>query len=291
MITSEKISQIARSALLKEINLSPKPGLVDRFDNGAHSDMDHALFLESIDAISPFFSLFYESGCASTSSKEALNDLRKVGVKCENAMFSATNGVNTHKGGIFALGLLCGASGRLISNNHECTIENVCIEVSRICDGLLHNDLRSGNERCAPPTAGQLIYRQYGFGGARAEAESGFLTVQRYALPAYRDALCDGYSAVESELISLISLISNNNDTNVISRSGIYGLNYAKVFSKKALNTLREKGFRNFETEVSEMNTAFISRNISPGGSADLLSVMLFLVDFERYFLNGESVC
>ena len=103
--------------------------------------------------------------------------------------------------------------------------------------------------------------------------------------------MCDGYSAVESELISLISLISNNNDTNVISRSGIYGLNYAKVFSKKALNTLREKGFGNFETEVSEMNTAFISRNISPGGSADLLSVMLFLVDFERYFLNGESVC
>ncbi|MEJ5143486.1 triphosphoribosyl-dephospho-CoA synthase CitG [Gluconobacter albidus] len=291
MIPSQKISQIARSALLKEINLSPKPGLVDRYDNGAHSDMDHALFLESIDAISPFFSLFYESGCASTSSKETLNDLRKIGVKCENAMLSATNGVNTHKGGIFALGLLCGASGRLISNNQECTLKNVCIEVSRICDGLLRNDLRSGNERCAPPTAGQLIYRQYGFGGARAEAESGFLTVQRYALPAYRDALCDGYSVVESELIALISLISNNNDTNVISRSGIHGLNFSKCTAKKSLNTLRKKGFRDFETEVSNMNTVFVSRNISPGGSADLLSVMLFLVDFESYFLNGEGVC
>ena len=99
------VPALAEAALWQELELTPKPGLVDKLNNGAHRDMDHALFVRSIAAITPWFSRFAELGSAHADKPagEQLRLLRPMGLACEQAMYAATNGVNTHKGGIFAL--------------------------------------------------------------------------------------------------------------------------------------------------------------------------------------------
>ncbi len=104
---------LAAEALWQELELTPKPGLVDRLNNGSHRDMDHALFVRSIMAITPWFARFAELGevHAAKPADRQLRILRPMGMACEQAMYAATGGVNTHKGGIFALGLLCFTPG------------------------------------------------------------------------------------------------------------------------------------------------------------------------------------
>ncbi|MBS0985108.1 triphosphoribosyl-dephospho-CoA synthase CitG [Acetobacter thailandicus] len=290
MINAATISDLARYALLREVSLSPKPGLVDRYNNGAHTDMDYALFLLSIDAISPFFKLFYEQGSvtANLSPPLALQALRKTGIACEQAMFKATGGVNTHKGAVFALGLLCGAAGRLTAKHHTVNVATLCAEVSAICHNLTEKDLGQA-KRNNTLTAGEKIYLTYGLSGARGEAEGGFATVRRYALPAYTEALTQGMPADHAELISLLTLMSYNEDTNVISRAGLSGLKFVQQQAQKILFALKEEGDFDLRHQTEALNAAFTSQGISPGGSADLLSVMLFLYYIQVAFSKGEG--
>ena len=109
------IATLAADALRSEVWLTPKPGLVDSINNGSHSDMDLPLFLRSIDAITPWLHQFYALGQQDflQPRQAMLMRIRPTGIACEQAMFCATQGVNTHKGGIFSLGLLCTAAGRI----------------------------------------------------------------------------------------------------------------------------------------------------------------------------------
>ena len=52
---TQQLAALVEEALLAEVTLSPKPGLVDALDAGAHSDMDYALFLKSAKTLTPFF--------------------------------------------------------------------------------------------------------------------------------------------------------------------------------------------------------------------------------------------
>ncbi|VTM91216.1 triphosphoribosyl-dephospho-CoA synthase [Raoultella ornithinolytica] len=128
-----EVPRLAEEALWQELELTPKPGLVDRLNNGAHHDMDHALFVRSITAITPWLSRFTELGSdyADQPAGEQLRLLRPMGIACEQAMYAATGGVNTHKGGIFSLGLLCFAAGRV----REVTASSLCSEVRILCRG------------------------------------------------------------------------------------------------------------------------------------------------------------
>ena len=164
---------LAEEALWQELALTPKPGLVDKLNNGAHRDMDHALFARSIAAITPWFARFAELGHthADKPAAEQIRIIRPMGIACEQAMYAATCGVNTHKGGIFALGLLCFAAGRV----KHATAESLCNEVSHLCRGLVARELAA---RSGQATAGERQFQQYGLTGARGEAESGFATVR-----------------------------------------------------------------------------------------------------------------
>jgi len=246
------ISALAQEALWRELELTPKPGLVDKLNNGAHRDMDHALFARSIAAITPWFSRFAELGAehAAKDASEQLRLLRPMGIACEQAMYAATGGVNTHKGGIFALGLLCFAAGRV----RDVTAHNLCQAVSAICQGLVTRELAA---RAGAATAGERQFRQFGLTGARGEAESGFATV-RHVLPYWnRRQLHE----------TLLRLMAANPDSNLVSRGGMDGLRYVQRYAHQLLAT----GWDNAALEV--MDRALIARNLSPGGSADLLSV------------------
>ncbi|MBO1361679.1 triphosphoribosyl-dephospho-CoA synthase CitG [Acetobacter sacchari] len=285
-------SNLARSCLLSEINLTPKPGLVDRENCGAHTDMDYGLFIDSIEAISPFFGSFFSCGerTRGASASDTLSLLRTCGLTCERAMFSATGGVNTHKGAIFSLALLCGAVGRLANTKLQCHGFDICNEVSTLCSGIVARDLGNARHKINK-TAGEIIYLRYGFAGARGEAESGFATVRKHSLPTYNYAILNGACKEDAALGALLSLMAHNEDTNVICRSGLSGLKFVQAKASDILNTFYSGNFLKFRSELRDLDDVFVARRISPGGSADLLSVTLFLAHIEAISPERERLC
>ncbi|WP_342627125.1 triphosphoribosyl-dephospho-CoA synthase CitG [Nguyenibacter vanlangensis] len=265
----------AERALLTELFLTPKPGLVDRRNSGAHNDMTLQTFIRSINAISPWFLRFFEWGAsnATIAPGECLALIRPIGFECETAMFAATGGINTHKGAIFALGLLSVAAGRAEALRIDITRENLCFMVADFCHGIVGRELgNAGRTR----TAGERVYRRYGLSGARGEAESGFATVRRLALPIYDDLLQQGDCENHALMRVLLELLAFNADTNLVSRGGVDGLTFVRDYASNLL-LQNPKPASDLLDKLCLFDDALIARNLSPGGSADLLAVTWFL--------------
>ncbi|MFJ5398238.1 triphosphoribosyl-dephospho-CoA synthase CitG [Pectobacterium sp. CHL-2024] len=260
-------------ALTMEVMLTPKPGLVDRANNGSHRDMDVALFQTSIQAISPWFRHFTDAGYqhANTPLVQLLSQVRPIGIACEQAMLSATKGVNTHKGGIFAFGLLCTAAGWLAGRGERVTQHSLCDSVAAMCHDVVRNEL----ETCSGAvTAGEHLYQRHGLTGARGEAASGFSTVCQYALPALQQAMAAGVDDETALLRTLLVLMAHNPDTNVVSRGGMDGLTFVQDYARRLLTGPLDR------QALREMDDALIARNLSPGGSADLLALTWLLYHY-----------
>ncbi|AWV25836.1 triphosphoribosyl-dephospho-CoA synthase [Citrobacter youngae] len=268
-------ANLAWQAMLIEVNLSPKPGLVDRNNCGAHKDMALEDFYRSAEAIHTWLPRFIEFGefSAQLSPEHALHGLRPLGMACEADMYRATAGVNTHKGSIFSLGLLCAAIGRLHQLQQTVTAETICSTAATFCRGLTERELRQNNQQ---HTAGQRLYQQLGLTGARGEAEAGYPLVIFHALPHYRAMLAQGVAPDLALLDTLLLLISINDDTNVVSRGGVDGLRWIQ---KQAAVLLLQGGVRTFDDldYLRKFDRQCIERNLSPGGSADLLIITYFL--------------
>lgn len=272
------ISELAAKSVYQEVILTPKPGLVDRMNSGSHDDMNLPLFMSGIAAIAPWFQFFMARGSetARLDARQTFSAIRPVGLACEQAMFKATGGVNTHKGEIFSLGLLCAAAGRLETCRKPVNRRSLCIEVSRMCAGLVSRELISRDD---VKTKGERIFKEFGFTGARGEAESGFITARHYAIPAWQAAIRAGYSNQEGMLRALLSLLANNTDTNIVSRGGLKGLRYVQRYASRLLRIKSLTGDR-LQQALIHMDNALIKKHLSPGGSADLIAVTYFLSYF-----------
>lgn len=272
-------SQLAHEALLVELHLTPKPGLVDLRNNGAHSDMNVATFETSAATIAPFFERFFAAGAASASdpAPQTLPDLRQIGLEAEAAMFRATGGVNTHKGAIFAFGLTLGAAGRLSAREAALATDALCDEVAAIAAGIVARDLDRSTRTAA--TAGEYIHKRYGLSGARGEAESGFATVRKAGIPALRAAREQGAGEESGLLAALAALLAQNSDTNLIARGGPD----APGFVRREAQAIAEAGpfAPDFRTRLEALDDALIARNLSPGGTADLVGLTWFLSRLE----------
>ena len=273
-----RIAETAGRAVLTELLITPKPGLVDRRNCGAHHDMDFRTFLASANAIAPWWRRFVEKGQETEQipSRALLPLVRPTGVLCEQAMFQATRGVNTHKGAIFSLGLLCVASGRLLARGIKLSRERMCAQVASMCAGLVERELDGQRE---PRTAGEHVFRRYGFSGARGEAASGFALVRELALPVYDRLRREGVGDEAALLQVLLHLLAVNADTNLLSRGGLAGLEYVRDYARRLLRdggALAPDG----EAKMAAFDDALIVRHLSPGGSADLLGVAWFLAQF-----------
>ncbi|WP_283604379.1 triphosphoribosyl-dephospho-CoA synthase CitG [Serratia proteamaculans] len=265
----------AYRALLVEVNLTPKPGLVDRHNNGAHRDMNLGHFYRSARAIGIWLPRFIRQGRddAFRPAAEQLLRLRPLGLACENHMFQATGGVNTHKGSVFSLGLLCAAYGRCDQQQRHIDAKTLCAEVATMCDGLVARELQQHN---ALQTAGQRLFAEHGLSGARGEAESGFERVINGALPLYRQRLNAGCDEQTALMDSLLWLMAHNDDTNVASRGGIEGLHWLQQRAAGLLAQGGAQGERGIQ-RLRQFDADCIMRNLSPGGSADLLIVTWLL--------------
>lgn len=276
----EALGRLSYRAMMEEVLLTPKPGLVDRRNSGSHRDMDSHSFARSAravaDGLPEFVYLGYVQG--EVPAAQALSSLREPGMVCERAMYRATGGVNTHKGAVFAFGLLCAAAGRLLARGAAMEASTLCREVADVCRGMVMRELASVKEA---RTAGERFYLSYGFTGARGEAESGFATALNYGLPAYRESLHKGWSGERSLHQALLTLMANNDDTNLVSRGGVEGLRFAR---REAAALLNDGGMAHPQAEVrlAALDDAFIAKNLSPGGSADLLAVTWFLAHLPK---------
>ncbi len=269
------VARLAHGALLREVLLTPKPGLVDRRNSGAHRDMGLGTFLASAEALFPWFARFFARGMETSGgpADQVLSRLRPDGIACERAMFAATGGVNTHKGSIFAFGLLCGAAGRRFGQGQPIDRQGVCREVTLMCRRLVEAELDRAGEAT---TAGEHLFRRFGLTGARGEAASGFATVQSFALPAFLAVEAETGSEQHALFAAFLALLAANADTNLVSRGGLEGLAFVQ---REARRLLDEGGVRApyFMAKMAAFDDALINRNLSPGGSADLLAVTWFL--------------
>lgn len=258
------IGRRALVALYKEVALHPKPGLVTPFDNGAHQDMTLATFLRSISALRAYFTAIAALG----ATHPAFAALQPLGVAAEAGMLQATGGVNTHRGAIFNLGLLCAAAGACAP---QAAAEELCQHVARTWGEAI---LASA---CgAPASHGLAVAAAHGAGGARREAAAGFPMVRATALPAYWRTLAATGSAELAAVEALFALMSVLEDTNVLWRGGATGLDHVRSTAAAflAAGGVRASGWRG---RAEAMARGFAARRLSPGGAADLLAVTLFL--------------
>jgi len=261
-----KTGELAQKALLYEAVTTPKPGLVDCANSGAHSDMNLYSFLDSACALRSYF----ESCVRMGAEKADLSHLQYAGMQAEEDMF-ASAGANTHKGAIFSLGILCYAAG---SCGESAEVTDVLAKASQIGTRFLNEMKNAKQER----TGGERQYLQYGLTGARGEAASGFQTVQRVAVPALQKALAAGKSMNDAGLDALLALMAQVQDSNIIRRSGMEGQQWVMAQAQKLL----DNGYTT--DDLHEMNERFVTRNLSPGGSADLLAAAYFL-----HFLDAQK--
>jgi len=272
------MADLSCRAMLKEADLTPKPGLVDRDNNGAHQDMCLADFHRSAHAIRAELPAFTQVGmkCAALPPPASLPLLRPIGIAAEQAMLAATNGVNTHKGAIFSLGLLNAAAGRLWARGQPLTPAALCRTVAGLCSGIVARELAANPYAPGLLSAGLILYRQLGLSGARGQAEAGWPLVLNYALPAYRAVRAAGAAEDCALLNALLLLMAHNDDTNLAARGGLSGLKWAQA---RAQNLLSRGGVQSAADypALHEFNRQCIIRNLSPGGSADLLIITWLL--------------
>ncbi len=274
----EQAAALVTRALLDEVCVTPKPGLVDRANNGSHRDMDIFTFTAAAAALAPYWSRCVQRGQESARQRpeETFRLLREAGRQAERTMFTATEGVNTHKGAIFTLGTICGAVGRLWRAEQPCREpEAILEECARMVSSAVTADMAELEGRTAR-TAGERIYLERGLSGIRGEAAQGFPGVSRIALPALRQALAAGRSRNDAGAIALLHLIAQVADTNMAARGGAEG---AKKGAENCARLLEGCPMPEME-EIAALDREFIRRNLSPGGCADLLSAALFLLDW-----------
>ena len=277
------IGRVAQAALIAEVLITPKPGLVDRISNGAHQDMDLQTFVRSTSALGDTFAALTKAAMDFSQEKpikELFPLLKRIGIEGEKKMFSATSGINTHKGLLFSIGLICGATG--YRHTHVTDLELSGI-IRQMCTGLVSRELDTDQDKVA--TYGQTLYEREGITGARGEAEAGFPAVFQ-AAEHLKDRMTLKGSPFSNNLNAsalqvLMENMVNFEDTNIAGRCGLDMLRYAQ---DRAMSYLREGGVASdWKMEIlRDMDRDFSKMNISPGGSADTLAGALFIYDLDR---------
>ena len=270
------IGHLASMALQAELDTTPKPGLVDRNDNGAHCDMDHALMQRSIQALHPYFVRLAQLGF--TDKQPCHDEIVNIGIEAEREMFKATGGVNTHKGALFSIGLAAVA----LAGESFCRITQ-----AEGCGTMAYNDVNSKQiqslsnsiallARLFPDTNGTHGSKAKAnniLKGALDNAREGYTQLFKAWLPFYIDRIAEGDNYALHK--TLLRIMCDLDDTNIVYRTSMETMQEVKTEARQMLDTSRN--IVNFEAALQAMNTDYIHRNISPGGSADMLSLVVFL--------------
>lgn len=267
------IAHLATQALQAELDTTPKPGLVDKDNNGAHRDMDYALMQRSIDTLHPYFVKLALLGCADALPSHTA--IRDAGIEAEKAMLSATNGVNTHKGALFSMGLAVVAAAheeRKIAANEEQILkernggEDVLVSLQTTIKALAASFPDTNGTHGSK--AKLLSKGTTAIKGALDNAREGYEMLFAEWLPFYieRRKERDAHTLHKT----LLRIMCDLDDTNVIYRTDLATAEEVKQEARALLDNFSE-------TALKDMDRHYTTRNISPGGAADMLSLTIFI--------------
>jgi len=260
--TPAGLGRAATRALYDELALEPKPGLVSFHDAGSHDDMDARTFMRSLFALRGYFVRIAALGAADAHFEA----LETCGRDAETRMLAATGGINTHRGAVFMLGLLCASAGRLAAQGDPLTPGRLrAVLVDRWGAALRARSLRP------PSLPGGLAARRHGLRGASAEAALGFPTLFEVAVPALHAASARGLAAREARIDALFHVMAVLDDSNVAHRGGIDALRHVQAQARAFIHAggaAREGGV----AAARAIHADFVARRLSPGGAADTLA-------------------
>ena len=264
---ADRLADLAVGALIDEADLSPKPALVDRRGNGAHTDLHLGLMHASALALWPAFKEMAEAaleiGEVGVPLREAIG---RIGREGEQAMLVTTNGVNTHRGAIWALGLLVTAAALQPKSVALCAARLALLD-----------------DRYAPKplSHGAQVAQRYGARGAREEAQLGFPSVLQRGLPQLHKSRANGHGEQNARLDALLAIMTELADTCVLYRAGEPGLQVMQAGSQAVLDAGGSASLSG-RRRLYELDQQLIALNASPGGAADLLAATLLLDRIER---------
>ena len=247
------LAHLATDALQQELATTPKPGLIDCHDNGAHSDMNHALMQRSIVALRPYFVKLAVLGFQ--KELPTVENLKKIGLEAENAMLEATKGVNTHKGALFALGLALVATAHL-EKNDKFSLKSLQETIIRLAADFPDT----------LGTHGSKVVSEHRVKGALAMAREGYEQLFTDWLPLLQSLENDAFAYHKT----LLRIMATLDDTNVYHRKGEAAAQQMKADATALLRDFSEK-------LLDELNQHYNAQGISPGGSADMLALTMFV--------------
>ena len=269
------VAHLATRALKAELNTTPKPGLVDTHDSGAHRDMDHALMMRSIRAMHPYFVKLATLGYDSTQLP-AHNDIVSIGLEAEKAMFKSTGGVNTYKGALFSMGLALTAATYIIGRGKVATTTHgkeyvpgdlLSAIIIQLANGFPDTRGTHGSQAKQAAQAGGSLK------SALDNAREGYTQLFGEWLPFYETRIKGDDSYVKHK--TLLRIMCDLDDTNIVYRTDYATMLNVKTLARHLLEDFSEAG-------IEDMNRDFVGRNISPGGSADMLALVVFLFGITR---------
>ena len=264
---SAAIGRHAVRALLTELMLYPKPGLVSPVDSGAHDDMNLTTFVRSILALRSYFPAIAEAG-----AREApFSELQRLGVDAERRMLAATGGVNTHRGAIFCLGFLAAAAGWRRARGLALDGDKLTETILRLWGAGVAESGRASSD-----SHGARVITRYGARGAREELLAGLPTLLGIALPALRDALKRGASQERASVQCLFAVMAELQDTNLLHRGGPEGLAFVQNAARRFLD--RGGVFAlDWRRRALDLHGDCVALHLSPGGAADCLAAAWFM--------------
>lgn len=269
------VAHLATRALKAELNTTPKPGLVDTHDSGAHRDMDHALMMRSIRAMHPYFVRLATLGYDSPKLP-AHDDIVRIGIEAEKAMFNSTGGVNTYKGALFSMGLAVTAATYIIGRGKVATTTHgkeyvpgdlLSATITQFANGFPDTSGTHGSR------AKQLAQSGCSLKSALDNAREGYTQLFGEWLPFYETRIKGDDSYVKHK--TLLRIMCDLDDTNIVYRTDYATMQQVKTQARHLLEDFSEAG-------IDDLNRDFVGRNISPGGSADMLALVVFLFGITR---------
>ena len=266
-----RLAREAVRALYAELVLEPKPGLVSLRDNGSHHDMDASHFVRSLFALRHYFAHMVRAG----ARHAAFDELQALGLQAEARMLRATGGVNTHRGAVFCLGLLCASAGWRVARGLPLSSEGLRITLRQGWGRALRE--RAAQARQRPPASnGQRAAREHGLRSAGDEAALGFPVLFEHSLPALRQALSLGWPDRRARVQALFTTLAVLDDTNLVHRGGLEGLHFARQQARRFLAQGGAQG-ADWPERARALHAEFVARRLSPGGAADLLGAACWL--------------
>jgi triphosphoribosyl-dephospho-CoA synthase len=272
-----RLAALAIQALIEEAELTPKPGLVDQRGPGAHADLSLRLMKRSARSLRPHFEVMALVSFRQRPNQTLREQLGAIGRSAERSMLLATNGVNTHRGAIWALGLLVSAAGMEASSPE--VVADRAGQLARLPDWNAPAQHQLSN--------GSRVIERYKVSGARGEAQAGFPHVTAAGLPRLHRSRQQSGNETKARLDALLAIMMSLNDTCLLHRGGLVALNTAQAAAAAILAAGGSTTIQGWEL-LRELDRNLAALNASPGGSADLLAATLFL-DFIAYAPSAQN--